>query len=429
MGRYQVRGGRKLSGSIKTDGSKNAVLPVLAAAVATGGESIIENCPAISDVDSMISILEALGCRICRDGTDISVDAAGISDCSIPDGLMKEMRSSVFLAGALAARYGEAVITSPGGCRIGSRPIDIHLEGLRKLGAVIHSEDGRIHIEAADLKGTDIMLPYPSVGATENLMMAALGAEGVTTIRNSAREPEIADLQGYINCCGGRVTGAGTGIIRIEGRHRLTGIRYRISEDRIEAGTYILMALGTGGDIFLEDVPERNLGILTDILQQAGVDVMFCDGGVRVRQGLFSGICTDIDTSPFPGFPTDLQPQMVAFLAGCGKGSRIRENIFENRLGYAGQLRKMGADIEILRKEVIIKDNSLLHGATVEAEDLRGGAALVSAALMAEGTTDILNTGYIRRGYSRLVLKVKKLGGEIEEYEKEKKNCNKEKKT
>lgn len=417
MDSYHIKGGSVLKGEVQISGAKNAALPVLAASVITKGESILTSCPDISDVDSMIRILRALGCSISRQGETLSVDSAGMDSCKIPDHLMREMRSSVFLAGSLLARCGEAVISNPGGCNIGKRPIDIHIEGLKKLGAYIDRTEEHIIIRGPHLKGTDIRLSYPSVGATENIMMAALAAEGTTRIINSAREPEITDLQEYINSCGGKVAGAGTGTIIIEGKKQLRGCEHRIVPDRIEAGTYMLMALGTGGEVLLKGMRSGLLKSLTDILQDAGYrigtdgDDMWCraSGGGR--------ICGRISTEPYPGFPTDLQPQMTAFLTGNGKGTVIEENIFEKRLEYAKELKKMGADIEISEKKVIINNNNILCGARVEAKDLRGGAALMIAGLMAEGETTVTNTKYIKRGYSRPEEKIKGLGGEITEDE------------
>lgn len=417
MDSYHIKGGNTLSGTVEISGAKNAVLPILAASVATTGENVFSLCPEISDVESMVKILTALGCRVRRSGQLLSVDASNLSECRIPESMMKEMRSSVFLAGSLLARCGEAVISNPGGCKIGARPIDLHIKGLRRMGAYVCQNPENITIRAERLKGADIRLDYPSVGATENLMLAAIAAEGVTTIRNSAREPEIEDLQNYINRCGGAVQGAGTDTIRITGGKKLRGCSHSIIPDRIEAGTYLLMSLATDGEILLKGTDGRHLSSLLYILEQAGyrirrgVDEIWAraDGSERIR-------CA-VNTAPYPGFPTDMQPQLTAFLTKRGKGSVIEENIFENRLAYAKQLKKMGADIEISEKKVIIKDNNILCGADVEAEDLRGGAALIIAGLMAEGDTVVRNTKYIKRGYSKLEEKIRLLGGDIREDE------------
>ena len=417
MGKYYIRGGKPLSGKVRISGAKNAVLPVLAASVMTGGENVFYGCPEISDAESMLKILGSLGCKVHRCGEKVSVDASGMTDCRIPEELMKEMRSSVFLAGSLLARCGEAVISNPGGCDIGARPIDIHIDGLTKLGARVEQTEDRIIIKAERLKGTDIYLPYPSVGATENLMMAAMAAEGITRLHNSAREPEICALQEYINKCGGRVRGAGSSLIEIEGGRRLRGCELCMIPDRIEAGTYLLAALGTGGEIELEGIGREPLGPLIDILEEGGFDVEWGRTFICAKASGDEHICRRIDTAPYPGFPTDLQPQMTAFLTRYGAGSTVTENIFEKRLEYAKQLKKMGAHIEICEKQVIIKDNNILCGTSVSAEDLRGGAALMIAGFMADGETVIGGTKYIKRGYGRLIEKIRVLGGEIREDE------------
>lgn len=418
MKSYHIKGGTALSGKVRVSGAKNAALPILAASVMTQGENLFTACPEISDVDSMMRILQALGCKICRQGEYVSVNADGMSRCRIPDELMKEMRSSVFLAGALLARCGEAVISNPGGCNIGERPIDIHIDGLTKLGAQVRQTEDAIIIRAERLRGRDISLSYPSVGATENLMLAAVAAEGTTRILNSAREPEIVELQNYINGCGGRVSGAGTGAITICGKSGgLRGCQHCILPDRIEAGTYLLMALATGGDVVLEGIQRVYLESLLEILEDSGYEIQCEKSWIRGRASGTERICRHITTAPFPGFPTDLQPQMTAFLTKNGAGSVVEEKIFEKRMEYAKQLKKMDAHIEISEKQVIIKDNNMLCGACVEAQDLRGGAALIIAGLMAEGNTIVRNTKYIKRGYSRLEDKISALGGEIIEHE------------
>lgn len=417
MYRYHIRGGKKLSGEIEISGAKNSALPILAACVATEGESTFTMCPEISDITSMIKILRALGCRIKGRGSALSIDTSSVSECRIPEEFMSEMRSSVFLAGSLLARCGEAVISAPGGCNIGKRPIDLHIKGLRRMGAEVKQKDGNIVIRCAKLKPADIVLDYPSVGATENLILAATAAEGVTRIRNCAKEPEIADLQSYINLCGGKVRGAGTDNIEVSGGRRLRGCSHKIMPDRIEAATYLLAALGTGGEIALKGAEWDHMAALISILEQGGFKLCRYEEGIWAKANGAESIKAKISTAPYPGFPTDMQPQITAFLTKMGKGSVIEENIFENRTGYAKQLKKMGADIEISGKKVIIKNNNILCGAEVSAEDLRGGASLVIAGLMAEGDTLIDNTKYIKRGYGRLEEKIGLLGGDIIENE------------
>lgn len=415
MDSYHIKGGNVLKGCIEVSGAKNAALPILAATVATRGENLLMGCPEISDVTSMVRILKALGCTIKSDGQTMSVNAETMAECRIPDRLMKEMRSSVFLAGALLSRCGEAIISNPGGCDIGKRPIDMHLNGLRQLGVHVFREEDHLLLEGGNLKGANIMLPYPSVGATENIMLAALSAEGYTRIVNSAREPEIVDLQNYINKCGGRISGAGTGVITIEGRRPLTGCKHKIMPDRIEAGTYLIMALATGGEIKLEGIDYQLLSPLIDILQRAGYCIEWGNGYIKGKALGKEHIECVVNTAPYPGFPTDLQPQLTVLLTGIGAGSSVHENIFEKRLEYGEQLKKMGADIEICEKEVIINNNKILYGANVVAQDLRGGAALIIAGLSADGETVVTNTKYVKRGYSGLINKVACIGGVITE--------------
>lgn len=415
MDSYHIKGGNVLRGYIEVSGAKNAALPILAATVAIHGENLLRGYPEISDVHSMVRILRSLGCAIKWDGENMSVNADSMTECRIPDGLMKEMRSSVFLAGALLSRCGEAVISNPGGCKIGKRPIDMHLNGLKQLGVHILQAEDHLLLRGNRLIGADITLPYPSVGATENIMLAALSAKGRTRIINSAREPEIVDLQDFINKCGGKIEGAGSGVIMIEGGRRLTGCTHKIMPDRIEAGTYLIMALATGGEILLKGIEYGLLAPLIDILQRAGYRIEMGCGFIYARALGKEKICCKVDTSPYPGFPTDMQPQLTALLTAIGKGSVVSENIFEKRLEYGEQLKKMGADIEIHEKKVIIKNNKILYGADVTAQDLRGGAALIIAGLAAQGETTVTNTKYIKRGYGGLINKITGLGGVITE--------------
>lgn len=338
LGIYRINGGRKLFGEVKISGAKNAVLPILAASVITKGENIFELCPEISDVDSMLKILSALGCSVEKDGDKIKVDATGISRWKIPDELMKEMRSSVFLAGSLLSRFGEAVISNPGGCNIGKRPIDIHINGLKQMGAEIERTVDSIIIKADRLKPAKIKLEYPSVGATENLLLAAVSAKGKTIIENSAREPEIIDLQDYINKCGGCVSGAGTGRIEVYGGKSLRGCIYKIMPDRIEAGTYALMAAAAGGKVKLQGAQGKYLESFINILKQGGLNLNCTENDITLESEGNEVISADISTAPYPGFPTDLQPQIVSMLCKNGKSCVIEENIFENRFEYLKQL-------------------------------------------------------------------------------------------
>lgn len=297
MEKYRIKGGRRLCGEVEISGAKNAVLPILAASVVTNGENVFSSCPEISDVDSMLRILKSLGCKVNCEGDLISVDASDISEWKIPDELMKEMRSSVFLAGSLLSRFGEAVISNPGGCNIGARPIDIHINGLKQMGAHIERLTDTIVIKAENLKPSRIKLEYPSVGATENLLLAAVSVEGKTVIENSAREPEIIDLQNYINSCGGCVSGAGTGTIEIYGGKRLTGCRYRIMPDRIETGTYLIMGAACGGEIILKHTELKDVKILVDILKDGGYEIRTYGENLFLKSSGTERICQNINAA------------------------------------------------------------------------------------------------------------------------------------
>lgn len=414
MESYHIRGGNPITGEYTVKGAKNAVLPILAASVITEDESCFLNCPDISDVADMVQILEALGCRIVRDEEgQITVHAETMTRCEVPCDLMKKIRSSVFLAGPLLARCGRAVISQPGGCAIGSRPLDIHIRGFHQLGVKIEEKDRKYILNGETMMGANIILDFPSVGATENLMTAALGAKGETVLHNVAKEPEIIQLQDYLNQCGARIRGAGTSTISIKGQPRLHGCGHRIMGDRIEAGTFLLAAAGTGGELTVNGIDPVWVRSLTRILKGAGCKIRKTENGLHLAAPQRLKLSGKIQTEPYPGFPTDLQPQLAAaFATGDGK-VRIQEKIFENRFQYINQLRKMGADIEFSGRIAIIKGVKSLQGATLEAEDLRGGAALVLAGLMAEGETTVRNVHYIERGYCRFHEALKELGGDI----------------
>lgn len=413
MAEYFIRGGRKICGEVIPHGAKNAALPILAASILMKDESVFYNCPDITDVTVMKGILASLGCRVITGEGQVSVDSRGVSCCAVPDDLMNKMRSSVFLAGPLLARCGKVFIGRPGGCSIGARPIDLHIKAFELMGAVPRYMDGGVLLSAEKLKGAEIILDYPSVGATENVMMAALGAEGTTVIHNAAREPEIADLQQYLTSCGGKVRGAGTSRIIIEGGHSLRGCCYTIMPDRIEAGTYLLAAAATGGKIQVKNFNGSWLKKLCRMLKSAGCEVITGADHIRLKAParLYPAGC--LRTAPYPGFPTDLQPQFTAVMTRAAGETRVEERVFESRFAFARQLIKMGADIEISSRIAIIKGNEFLRGTTVEAQDLRGGAALVLAGLMAQGTTVVRNTEFIERGYCSLHAELNRLGAEI----------------
>ncbi len=413
MESYQIRGGNPISGEHAVSGAKNAALPILAASIATGEENVFSRCPRISDTLIMREILRCLGCKILLSGEQLLVDASGLHEEEIPKALMKKMRSSIFLVGPLLTRCGRAIISQPGGCAIGKRPIDIHIKALSQLGADIEERDGRLTFTGSRLAGANILLDFPSVGATENVMMAALGAQGETVIHNSAREPEIVDLQNYLNGCGARIKGAGTSHIVVKGGTPLHGACHAIMGDRIEAGTYLMAAAGTGGELEVKGIETDAIRCLLKYLRRAGCRIKKDGGAIWLKGPKRLAAAGNIHTAPYPGFPTDLQPQLGAIMAKAKGKTHIEETIFENRFQYAKQLIKMGADIEISERTVIIKGVDVLQGRHVAAEDLRGGAALVLAGLMAQGETIVENTDFIERGYCDFPEGLKKLGGDV----------------
>lgn len=417
MDSYHISGGKRLQGQRRLGGAKNAVLPILAAAVISGGESRIENCPGLSDVAAMLRILEGIGCRAAMKDHCITVDSAGVDSCEIPPQLMKEMRSSVFLMGPMLARCGRAALSHPGGCEIGRRPIDIHIAALRQLGVEIQETAKGIECRADRMVGADIRLDFPSVGATENLMMAAVAARGDTRILNPAREPEIRDLQIFLNACGARIEGAGGPEIRISGGGSFHGSAHRVMPDRIEAGTLLAAAAVTGGEITLTDALPGDMEAILETLRLAGCEIHTDADSVRLKGPERLKAVDIITTLPYPGFPTDMQSQFLAILTVAEGESRIRETIFENRFKPAADLGRMGADIEITGSLAVVRGVERLRGAKVSAGDLRGGAALVLAGLAAEGETLVENICHIDRGYDKLEVTLRELGAEIRRIE------------
>jgi len=414
MQKFMVMGGNRLKGIVRASGSKNATLPILAACILNAGKSVIQEVPRLVDVSVMKDVLVHLGAKVSWDRNTIEVDSSNIQSVEISEELMRRMRASNLVLGPLLGRFGYVKISYPGGCQIGSRPMNLHLKGLQLLGATIQEKYGYITAEADRLVGADIHLDLPSVGATENLMMAAVLADGVTTIRNVAKEPELVDLQNFLNSIGGRVKGAGTDTVKIEGV-RLEDLKpaiHTVIPDRIEAGTYMVAAAITGGDVTVTNVIPEHLEPLLAKLREAGVNITVGDDYVRVLgNGRVKAV--DIKTMPYPGFPTDMQPQMVALLSLAEGTSIITETIFENRFKHAGELRRMGADIKVEGQTAIIKGVDKLSGACVEASDLRAGAALVLAALAAEDGTIVENAQHVDRGYERFEVKYNTLGARI----------------
>ena len=387
MEAFVVEGGVALRGEARVDSAKNAVLPILAAAVLTPEEIVLHNVPDITDVGHMAAILTMLGCRVERSGRDMTVDCGGIHSWEMPDQLSKQIRSSIFLLGPILARFRKATVTFPGGCEIGLRPIDLHLSGLRQLGVEISEEGGLIHCDGRNMHAGEVHFDYPSVGATENVMMAAVLLPGTTVIHNPAREPEIADLQAFINAMGGKIRGAGTHYIAVEGVERLHGTAWTPMADRIVAGTLLAAAAITGGEITLTNAPESDMVAVTAKLREMGCRLEERPGWIHLRAPKRLTAFAQLQTQPHPGFPTDMQVQMLALLSTAEGMGVITENVFENRFTHAGDLNRMGAHILCTGRTAVVRGVPELYGAHVTARDLRGGAALVLAGLRARGET------------------------------------------
>ncbi len=413
MEKYIINGGNRLYGSVEIQTAKNSVLPVLAATVLTDEKVRILNVPNISDVKNMVKILTRLGCKAVYDGNDLVVDGSSADCYEIPSELAHELRSSVFLLGSVISRFRMAKIAYPGGCDIGLRPVDLHLTGLKKLGVDITEENGYIICKCEKLRGTEIMLDCPSVGATENIMLAAVRADGTTVIKNAAREPEIEDLQRLLNLMGAKVRGAGSSSVIIEGVERLNGCDFLPIPDRIEAGTFLVGAAMCGGEVELNRVCAENVSSLLHKLRENGCKISINNDKIILENHKRLTSVKSIETQPYPGFPTDLQAQITALCCVCRGHSIITENLFETRFKYVPELRKMGADVTVINRNAFVRGVERFKGATVVAHDLRGGAALVLAGLAAEGRSEILDISHIDRGYGSYEYKLRKLGGDI----------------
>ncbi|KYH33608.1 UDP-N-acetylglucosamine 1-carboxyvinyltransferase [Neomoorella mulderi] len=413
-----IKGRSRLKGRIAISGAKNAVLPIIAACLLTEDECYLEDIPRLADVDTMCGVIGEMGAEVYPDGVrGLRVAAGSLQGVEPPYEFVRRMRASFLVMGPLLARLGRVRVSLPGGCAIGARPIDLHLKGMAALGASIHVNNGNVEAEAGRLKGASIYLDFPSVGATENIMMAAALAEGTTTIENAAGEPEIVDLANFINAMGGRVSGAGTRVIKIEGVRELHGARHAVIPDRVEAGTFMIAAAATGGDVFLENVISTHLKAVMAKLAEAGACLKEEDGGIRVQAELPLK-AVDIKTMPYPGFPTDMQAQFMALLTTARGSSVVTETVFENRFMHVNELKRMGASIVIEGHCAVVKGKKKLTGAPVKATDLRAGAALVIAGLMAEGETVISCVHHIDRGYEDLVGKLQALGAKISREER-----------
>lgn len=410
MSTYIIQGGKPLSGTVSVNGAKNAALKLMAAAILTEETCVINGVPDIKDVRTMIEVLNCLGAEadFRPDGT-ITVTADGGLTDKAPYELVSQMRASIMVLGPLLARLGRAHVALPGGCNIGSRQIDLHLASLKRMGAKITTEHGYIEGEDGRLKGATIPLDFPSVGATENVLMAACLADGTTTIENAAREPEIIELSEFLTNMGANITGAGTSIIEIEGVEKLHGTEHTVLPDRIEAATLLIAGAITGGEITIEGANANHLELVLEKLKQAGAVISADDKGISLKM---SGRPTavDIATLPYPGFPTDIQPMMASFLAVADGTSVLTENVFENRFLYIDELNRMGADIRLDDHHAVIRGVKQLSGAPVRVPDLRAGAALILAALAAEGETTVYDNDHIDRGYQDLDDKLIDLG-------------------
>lgn len=414
MERLIVKGGNRLVGTVKTSGAKNAVLPIIAASILGTSPSRLDEIPALEDVRTICAVLECLGIKVdASESHTLKIDSREITSCEAPYELVRSMRASFLVMGPLLARKGYARISQPGGCAIGTRPIDLHLKGFEALGVKIEQGHGYIEASAPDgMTGANIYLDFPSVGATENIMMAAAMANGTTVLENPAEEPEIVDLANYLNQMGARVRGAGTNVITIEGVSELHGVQHSVIPDRIEAGTYMIAAAMTGGDVIIENVLPEHQKPLIAKLREAGalveedIDRIHVVGSGRLK-------AVDIKTLPYPGFPTDMQAQMMAMLSVAEGRSKITETVFENRFMHVVELNRMGANITTEGRSAVITGPAHLTGCTVRATDLRAGAAMILAGLVAEGATEICDIYHIDRGYEEIAAKLTRLGADI----------------
>ncbi|MDK2798875.1 MAG: UDP-N-acetylglucosamine 1-carboxyvinyltransferase [Clostridiales bacterium] len=413
MSKIVIAGGNKLEGEIKVSGAKNTVLPILAATLLNGGKNIIHDCPDLKDVSASLQILERLGCKIQRQGKTIIVDSSSIKDYQIPDHLMREMRSSMIFLGSIIARCRKAILSYPGGCEIGPRPIDLHLKALRQLGVKTSEAHGYIYCDVDRLEANDINLRFPSVGATENTMLAAVLAKGTTIIRNVAKEPEIVDLQDYLNAMGAKISGAGTSVIKIEGVSKLHDVEHTVIPDRIVTSTYLAAAAITGGTVKVTNTNPENLQAVLAELRECGCEIYLEKNAITLSRPSVLQPVDVIRTLPYPGFPTDVQALMMAVLTLAKGTSIISETIFENRFKHVEELIRMGADIMVDGRVAVIRGVEKLTGANVNAMDLRGGAALVIAGLAAEGVTIVEGVQHIDRGYENIEDKLASLGADI----------------
>ena len=418
MAKFLVQKSAPLRGEVKISGSKNAVLPIMAAALLTEEKCVIKDVPALRDVDVMCRLLESLGAKVEKDldNNRVNIEASGEIVYEAPFDLVKMMRASILVLGALLIRTGRAIIHLPGGCAIGKRPVELHLKGLRALGVTIDEEQlnrGIVDASVEKLQGDTIYLDFPSVGATEVIIMTAALAEGTTILENAAQEPEIVDLANFLNKMGARIKGAGTDTIKIEGVQKLKGVSHHVIPDRIEAGTFMVGAVMTGGNVLIKNVLPNHLKAVIAKLRECGAYIEMTDDGMRVRGDMSTLRSTDIKTLPYPGFPTDMQSPFMALLTVAKGPSVVIETVFENRFMHVGEFNRMGANIKTDGNCAIIPGNKALTGAQVVATDLRAGAAVVLTGLVADGITEVSQIYHVDRGYENFVDKLKALGANI----------------
>ncbi len=410
-----ISGGRKIEGELTVQGAKNSVLPLLSAAVLAHGESVLHNCPQLTDVDAACRILSGLGCRCVRSGGTITVNASSVSRSDIPDELMREMRSSIMFLGSILGRTGRCRLSFPGGCELGARPIDLHLSALKQMGALITEEHGFLDVSAPQgLKGARITLSFPSVGATENILLAAVTARGTTELHNAAREPEICDIADFLIKCGARISGAGSGVIYIEGVERLYPSEYSVMPDRIAAGTYLCCAAATGGELLLSGCRTEDMTAFLSVLESMGCRGYAYGGGKLYFSRKRKLIAPPtIRTMPYPGFPTDIQAPIMAVTTLAEGTSVFVETIFDNRYRHVPELVRLGSSIKAEGRVAVVEGVKRLTGAKLCAHELRGGAALITAALAAEGVSEITGLNYIDRGYDGIEAALRQAGADI----------------
>ncbi len=412
--KFIVKGGVPLKGEIRVQGAKNSVLPIAAATLLCEDEVVLENCPYISDTCTSCRILNHLGCKCRFSGNTLTVNSKGMISCEIPDELMQEMRCSIIYMGALLGQFGKCRLSFPGGCELGPRPVDMHINAMKKLGAFVSEEYGTIECVAPNgLCGTKITLSYPSVGTTENIILAAVKAKGETVIINAAREPEITDLANFLNSCGAKIKDAGNSTVVIKGVKKLHGCTYSVMPDRIAAATYISAAVCTRGEITLRDIDISLCESFISVFEQMGCSIYVYDAGIYINAGKKLKSGGKIITLPHPGFPTDVQPVVMAAVCTAQGITIFEETVFENRYRHVDSLVKMGADINVVGKAAVVTGVKKLYGAKVSATDLRGGAAMLTAGLGAEGITEISDISHIDRGYENIEKVLSSAGGSI----------------